>query len=289
VEESVRAIESALGLKMVYRSWKAVNERARAIDDGTARALWRQRAVPAEGLGEAQILKAVKLYLAIKAEIEAAGTVAGVGANCLNESFHSDTTPCLAWNWLFEHDHIIWACEGDTVTLISKFILYSALQKPLMMTNIYPFLAGMAALKHEKIDRFPEIQDPDNHALGIHCGYFGFIPQRFCSAWTMRPKVLAIVNEDAVVIDCRMKTGPVTMAKLRSDMKGLTIIEAVLEDYVQYPGSDCRNGALIRYKNAAGHKVMESLSSHHAIIIEGDITYQIAAVAKVYGFSVEVL
>jgi L-fucose isomerase-like protein len=159
----------------------------------------------------------------------------------------------------------------------------------MMMTNIYPFLVGMAALKHERIDTFPDISDPDNHALGVHCGYFGFAPQSFCTDWVMRPKVLAIVNDDAIMIDCRMKRGPITMAKLRSDMKGITIIEAEIEDYVQYPGSDCRNGALIRYRNNSGHKVMEALSSHHAILIQGDITHELLQLAKVYGFSAEVI
>ena len=287
--ECTAAIEKAFNIKIVYKSWKAVNERARQIPDADAIALWKERAVPQEGVSEENILKAVKLYIAVREVIQNTGNVYGVGCNCLNESFHSDTTPCLAWNWVFEHDNIIWACEGDTVTLITKYILYSALQKPMMMTNIYPFLVGMAALKHEKIDTFPDIDDPDNHALGVHCGYFGLAPQSFCTHWVMRPKVLGIVNDNAIMIDCRMKCGPITMAKLRSDMKGITIIEAEIEDYVQYPGSDCRNGALIRYRNGKGHKVMESLSSHHAILIQGDVTHELAQMAKVYGFNTEIL
>jgi L-fucose isomerase-like protein len=288
-DECTKTIEKAFNIKIVYKSWKAVNERARQIPDAEAAALWKERAVPQEGVKEADILKAVKLYIAIREVINTVGNVYGVGGNCLNESFNSDTTPCLAWNWVFEHDHIIWACEGDTVTLISKFILYSALQKPMMMTNIYPFLVGMAALKHEKIDTFPDIVDPDNHALGVHCGYFGLAPQSFCTHWIMRPKALQIVNDNAIVIDCRMKCGPITMAKLRSDMKGITIIEAEIEDYVQYPGSDCRNGALIHYQNGSGHKVMEALSSHHAILIQGNITHELLQMAKVYGFDTEVI
>ena len=288
-KECTEAIERSFNIRIVYKSWKTVNERAGQIPDTDAAALWKERSVPNEGVKEGNILKAVKLYMAIREVIEATKNVCGVGGNCLNESFSSETTPCLTWNWVFEHDRIIWACEGDTVTLISKFILYSALQKPMMMTNIYPFLVGMAALKHEKIDTFPDIADPDNHALGVHCGYFGFAPQSFCTHWIMRPKVLAIVNDNAIMIDCRMKCGPITMAKLRSDMKGITIIEAEIEDYVQYPGSDCRNGALIRYRNHSGHKVMEALSSHHAILIQGNITHELVQMAKVYGFSIEVI
>ncbi len=288
-EECKEIIEKAFGIKIIYRSWKEVNERAERIRDEEARNLWMERMVPHEDVTQKNILKAVKIYMAVKEVMEEIGHVAGVGSNCLNESFHSATTPCLAWNWIYEYDHVIWACEGDIVTLISKYIIYSSLQKPIMMTNIYPFLVGMAALKHEKINEFPEITDSDNCALGVHCGYFGFAPQSFCSHWTMRPKVLEIVNEDAIVIDCRMNTGEITMAKLHPDMKKLTIIEARIEDYVQYPGSDCRNAALIRYKNNVGHQVMEGLSSHHAILIEGAVTPQLLQLAKVYGFETEIM
>ena len=273
----------------MYRSWKELNDRANLISDESALELWTERSVPNEGIPMQKILKAVKIYMAVKDDINFIGDIYGVGSNCLNESFNSQSTPCLAWNWLFEYDNILWACEGDTVTLISKFILYSALKHPIMMTNIYPFLVGMAALKHEKIEEFPNIEDPSNHALGVHCGYFGFVPQSFCSEWTMRPKVLEIVDSNAIVIDCRMQEGPVVMAKLHPNMKKITIIEAEIEKYVQYPGSDCMNGALIRYRNNSGHKVMNSLSSHHAIIIKGDITHELIALANVYGFEYEVL
>lgn len=287
--ECNKRIESTFGVQILYRSWKELNDRARAISDEAAEALWQQRPVPVEDVPLGNILKAVKIYMAVREVIDEIGEVHGVGANCLNESFHSDSTPCLAWNWLYEYDHTIWVCEGDTVTMISKFILYSALRKPLMMTNIYPFLVGMAALKHEKIDAFPDIKDPDQHALGVHCGYFGLVPQSFCTHWVMRPKVLEIVDDNAIVLDCRMAEGPVTLAKLNADMKRLTIIEAAIEDYVQYPGSDCRNGALLYYRNRSGHQVMEKLSSHHAIIIQGDVTHLLQQMANVYGFDTEVI
>lgn len=288
-ESCTRQMERAFGIKILYRSYRELNERAAKIPDEKAEKLWEIRKVPTEGVSSRAILSAVKLYMAIKETADETGNVYGIGCNCLNESFLSCTTPCLAWNWLFEYDHIIWACEGDTITMLSKFIMYSALQKPMMMTNIYPFLIGMAALKHEKIQEFPKIDDPDNHALGVHCGYFGFAPRSFCSRWILRPKVLEIVDEQAVAVDCEMKTGDITMAKIRPDMKKITIIEAIIEDYVQYPESDCRNGALIRYRNGAGHKVMEKLSSHHAILIQGNVTYLLIEMAKILGIEYEVI
>jgi L-fucose isomerase-like protein len=277
-------MEEYFGCKLIFRSWKAVNERARAVSDSEAEAVSGDWAVHCEGVRPAQLLQSAKLYLAIKEVIDEVGGVEGVGANCLNESFHCDTTPCLVWNMLFERDGIIWACEGDTLTLLTTFVLYRALEKPIMMTNLYPFLVGMAALAHERIEHFPDIPDPDNHALGVHCGYFGFAPRSFCTEWTLRPKVLAIVNDEATMVDCRFPTGPVTLAKIYPGFKKLSVIRAEIEKYVQYPGSDALNGALIRY--ADGHRVMDELCSHHSMIIQGDVAPQLRQVARVFGWEV---
>ncbi len=283
-KESTDKMEDSFGCRLIYRSWKAVGDRAKQISDEEAKQISADWNITQEDVSEMAFLRAVKIYIAVKEVIDEIGEVAGVGSNCLNESFNCDTTPCLAWNMLFERDNIIFACEGDTLTLLSTYILYRSLNQPIMMTNLYPFLVGMAALAHEKIDKFPDIEDPDNHALGVHCGYFGLAARSFCTQWTLRPKVLEIVDENAIVVDCRFPTGKITLAKIYPGFKKLSIIEAEIEDYVQYPGSDCRNGALIRYKD--GHKVMDALCSHHSLIISGDVKPQLMQLAKVFGFSV---
>ena len=283
-QSATETMERVFGCKLIYRSWKACGDRAKQISDDEARRISSDWDIRQEGVCEEAFLRAVKIYIAVKEVIDEIGGVEGVGSNCLNESFNCDTTPCLAWNMLFERDNIIWACEGDTLTMLSTFIIYRSIEKPIMMTNLYPFLVGMAALAHEKIDRFPDIDDPDNHALGVHCGYFGFVPRRFCSEWTLRPKVLEIVNEKACMVDCRLPEGPVTLAKIYPGFKKLSVIRAEIEKYVQYPGSDCRNGALIRY--ADGHRVMDNLCSHHSMIISGDVAPQLRQVARVFGFEV---
>ncbi len=86
------------------------------------------------------------------------------------------------------------------------------------------------------------------------------------------------------MVDCRFPIGKVTLAKIYPGFKKLSVIEAEIVDYVQYPGSDCRNGALIRYKD--GHKVMDALCSHHSLIISGDVRPQLAQMAKVFGFNI---
>lgn len=283
-DQSTRTMEKVFGCKIIYRSWKQVCDDAKMISDEEAEKVSADWNINSEGVSEENFLRAVKVYIAVKKVIDEIGGVAGVGANCLNESFYCDTTPCLAWNMLFERDNIIFACEGDTLTLLSTYMIYRSLEKPIMMTNLYPFLAGMAALAHERIDKFPDIEDSDNHALGVHCGYFGLAPKSFCTEWTLRPKVLEIVNENAIAVDCRFPAGKVTLSKIYPGFKKLSVIEAEIVDYVQYPGSDCRNGALIRYKD--GHRVMDELCSHHSLIITGDVRPQLRQMARVFGFNV---
>ncbi len=280
-------MEKEFGVQLIYKSWKDVNERARKISDEEAQSIFDSWNVENKGIGTRCKLNPAKLYIAIKEVIDELGGVDGVGANCLNESFHSDTTPCLVWNMLFENDDIIWCCEGDTLTLLSTYIMYRTLEAPIMMTNIYPFLVGMAALAHEKIKEFPDIDDPDNHALGVHCGYAGFAPRCFCSRWTMVPKVLEIVNDDAYMIDCEMPVGDVTLTKIMPSFDKVTVIPAEIEKYVQYPGSDARNASLIKYKD--GEKVMEALSSHHQMIIAGKQKAKINQIAKVFNWEAKII
>lgn len=286
-KECTEKMQDIFGIEIVYRSFREVSSQAREIPDEEAQKLWDTWDVEQEGVCRENYLKAVKIYIAVKSVIEEIGGVEGVGANCLNESFHCDTTPCLAWNMLFEKDDIIWCCEGDTLTMLSTYIMYRTMKQPIMMTNIYPFLVGMAALAHEKIKEFPDIENSDNHALGVHCGYFGFAPRKFCTRWTMKPKVLEIVDENAIVIDCEMPKGEITLAKIHPDFGKLSIIEAEIEDYVQYPGSDARNAALICYRD--GEKVMEELCSHHAMIITGNQKAKLQQICKVFDWEPKIL
>ena len=157
-----------------------------------------------------------------------------------------------------------------------------------MMTNLYPFLMGQAALKHERIAEFPKVDgNPRNYILVAHCGYMGVIPQSFSTEWTLRDKVRGIVPETASAIDARLPIGPVTLAKLHPDMKTVTVMEGELTGYAQYPGSDCLNGGIIRVPD--GHRMMTHLASHHYLLLTG---YHLAAmdtVAAVFGLKIQAL
>ena len=286
-DECSQRISEKFGVEIVRKSFKQLGESAKAISDGEAKAAAGAREIPVDGVAPRSLLSALKIYLAVKRELDADPTFQAAGINCLNESHFSDTTPCLAWNLLYEEEKLIWGCEADTMSMLTKLILHRSLDVPIMMTNLYPFILGQAALKHERIPAFPDAKEPENCLLVAHCGYLGVLPQSFSTQWNLKPKVLAIVDDNATAIDARLPEGPVTLAKLHPKLDLMSVAEGSLESYAQYPGSDCRNGAVIRVKN--GPAFVRSLASHHYLITTGHNQSDIQTLGSIFGFAVESL
>ena len=276
------------GLTIEKSSFEQLGAQARQVPDSEAWAVWEDwRSRLHVSLPEQALLSALKLYIVVKRALDEDGRIRAIGINCLNESHFSDTTPCLAWNMLYEERGLIWGCEADTVSMLTKYIVHTSLGVPIMMTNLYPFLMGQAALAHERIPRFPEVDEPDNYVLAAHCGYLGVLPRSFSTEWALRAKVLAIVNQNASAIDARLPTGPMTLTKLHPTFDKMTVVQGQLTGYTQYPESDCLNGALL--KVADGHKLMRKLSSHHYLLTTGHNLPDILVLAKVFDLEIETI
>jgi hypothetical protein len=281
--ECSEAIEKKYGLKILKMSFKKLAEDARKIPDETAQKAWEERRgkTPIGGITPRAILSAVKLYLKIKEDLDDHPEVIAVGMNCLNESHFCDTTPCLAWNFLYEDRKMVWGCEGDTVSMLTEVLIAKTIEAPFMMTNLYPFLMGQAALKHEHIPNFPEVAGkPENHILAAHCGYLGVVPQSFSTTWTLKEKVLAIVDDNATALDARLPEGPITLVKLTPPFESWSVIEGNLPKYAQFADSHCLNGAVIEVAN--GPKMIDNLVSHHYIITTGHNQNALEVVSKVF-------
>ena len=285
-DECLQLLREMFGLEVEKCSFRKLGAQAKEIPDAEAAEVARSLNVPIGDMPDAALNSAVKLYMAVKRHLGDDDTVLASGMNCLNESHFSDTTPCLAWDLLFRERRLIWGCEADVMSMLTHFILYRSLDAPIMMTNLYPFLMGDAALKHERIDAFPEVEsEPENHILVAHCGYLGVLPREFSTEWKLREKVLAIVDDNATAIDARLPTGAVTLAKINAAMDRLTVVEGELIGYAGFPGSDCLNGGVIRIRD--GHKLMRSLTSHHYLLMTGHHLPDIRNVARVFGLEVE--
>ena len=281
--ECVDAIESQYGLKIIKKSFKKLAEDARAIPDAEAQKAWEARkgSTPVGKITSRAILSAMKIYMKVREDLDADASIIAVGMNCLNESRFSETTPCLAWNLLYEDRMMVWGCEGDTVSMLTKVLVGKTLQVPFMMTNLYPFLMGQAALKHEHIPHFPEVEGkPENHILAAHCGYLGVVPQSFATEWTLREKVLAIVDDNATAIDARLPEGPITLVKLMPPFDRWSVIEGGLVKYAQFEDSHCLNGAVIEVPN--GPKMVDEVVSHHYILTTGRNQNALEMISKVF-------
>ncbi|MEX2672698.1 MAG: hypothetical protein WD294_11370 [Phycisphaeraceae bacterium] len=287
-DECTQRMFDRFGITIERRSFKALGQRAMDMSDAEAEAAWQEsgNGHKTQGIDGKPLNSSMKMYLAVREQLDAEPEIQGVGINCLNESHFSDTTPCLAFSMLYEERQMIWGCEADTVSMLTKYVLNKSLDVPILMTNLYPFLMGQAALKHEGIEAFPEVKgNPADYILVAHCGYMGVIPKSFSTEWTLRKGALKIIDENATAIDARIPEGPITLAKLDPTFTRMTVAEADLTGYAQYPGSDCLNGGVIRVND--GPKLMRSLPSHHALLTTGHNQLDIQLIAPVFDLAVE--
>jgi hypothetical protein len=282
--ECIQRMQNKFGVTIVKKSFKDLAAQAKQIADQDAEQVIKERQFTVEGLISRAVNSAAKIYLAVTSELEAIDGVGAVGINCLNESRYSDTTPCLAWNLLYEDQRMIWGCEADIVSMLTKYILHKTLEMPIMMTNLYPFLMGKAALAHERIPHFPEVDEPNDHILAAHCGYLGVVPQSFATQWTLSPKVLRIVDDNASAIDARLPVGDMTLAKFDPSLEKISVTEGELTDYVQYENSDCLNGAILKVPD--GRRMLDRLTSHHYLLMTGHHQADIEMIGKVFNFQV---
>jgi hypothetical protein len=284
-DECTQRMMEKFGVTIVKKSFKEMATVAKAVSDEEAAAVWKTWDWPTD-ITNRQLLSAVKIYIVVKRELEKDSSIRSVGINCLNESRYSDATPCLAWSMLYKEKKLIWGCEADTMSMLTKYLLHKSLGMPIMMTNLYPFLMGQAALKHERIPHFPEVQgNPDNYILAAHCGYLGVVPTEFSTEWTLRNKVLAIVDDNATAIDARLPEGRMTLAKLHPTLNKLTITEGDLTGYTQYVDSDCLNGAVLRVPN--GRHLVNTLSSHHYLLMTGHNLADVEMVGQLFDIKIE--
>jgi hypothetical protein len=286
-KESSKKMFEKYGVKVEQRSFKTLAKNASLIPDNEAQVLidnWQSNHKSIKGR---PVLSAMKLYMELKKEYARDNNILAMGVNCLNESRSCDTTPCLAWNLLYQDEKLVWGCEGDTMVMLTEILADKVLQVPFFMTNLYPFIMGQAALAHERIPHFPKVDEPDNHVLAAHCGYFGLLPEVFSETWSLRERVLAMVNENAHMLDATMPVGPITLVKFQPYLQKISLSEAELTGYVQYENSDCRNGGIIRVKD--GQNFVDKVVSHHYIVMAGHQKAAMNLIANIFDYELEII
>ena len=284
-DECARRMKERFGIEIIYSSYSNLCQMARDIPDEAARIAAKGKVILKEDVRGGRLLSAFKLYMAMERQIRETGNIVGIGCNCLNESRFTDTSPCLAFALLNRELGVKVVCEADTISLLTEYIAETAIGKGSFSTNIYPFLMGPAAVKHEKISEFPKVERPEDHALLVHCGYLGLIPENIASSWVLRPSVLGMLDENAVMIDGEIPAGDISLVKLHSSFDRWLLSTAELVGYARYPGSDCRCGGMVRLKN--GHEFMEHVYSHHITVMPGKYVPYLKLAGRLLGLRSE--
>ncbi len=286
-KESSQKMFEKYGINIEQRSFRNLAKSASQIPDNEAQQVidnWKSKHKSITGK---PLLSAVKLYLELKKEYAKDDNILAMGINCLNESACCDTTPCFAWNLLYQEDKMVWGCEADTMVMLTEILADKVLQVPFFMTNLYPFIMGKAALAHERIPHFPVVKEPNNHILAAHCGYFGLLPEVFSDKWNLRERVLAMVNKNAHVLDATMPTGPITLVKFQPYLQKISLSEAELTGYIQYENSDCLNGGIIKVKD--GQNFIDKVVSHHYIVMAGHQKAAMQLIARIFDYELEII
>jgi hypothetical protein len=65
----------------------------------------------------------------------------------------------------------------------------------------------------------------------------------------------------------------------------MTVAEAILEGYAQFPNSDCRNGGIVRV--ADGRRFLSHISSHHYLVMTGRHYNNIKTLSNVFDITID--
>lgn len=99
--------------------------------------------------------------------------------------------------------------------------------------------------------------------------------------WKAMPKVLAIVNEKATMVDCELPVSDMVLAKINPPFDKITVIPGEIEKFVQFPDTDFLNATLLH--DQKGEKGVEELPFHHRMIIVRKQKAKIVQIAKDFG------
>ena len=90
-DECTERLHDKFGVTVLKKSFRELGAAAQAISDRDADQAWGQWNLPIEGLSPRAVRSAVKVYLAVRRDLDADPFIRAAGINCLNESHFSDT------------------------------------------------------------------------------------------------------------------------------------------------------------------------------------------------------
>jgi L-fucose isomerase-like protein len=223
----------------------------------------------------------------------------GFGVNCFGDLIiHGGRdVPCLAQTLLREDGYIA-SCDGDYLAMMSMVLTSFFLDKPCMMSNLYP-VQYVGALK----DHFGDPLSPDpaahppadwkNLARLGHCGFVGVISPEMDPAGSVSLRdwggTYEIKRDGSGCGNAgELAAGEnITAIELKFDGRTLLVAHGEVCETTHHVGMPhCEKTALLKFKNLEGF--VEQISREHAVIVYGDHVLEYEMLARILGLECKV-
>lgn len=290
-----RFVTESLGTRIVVRPIEDIRRRAAGVSDAAVRATWaaRKSRYVERGARPAELMEAVRAALAIRAILEKERAL-GFGANCFGDLIPKGgrDVPCLAQTLLREEGYIA-SCDGDFLAMMSMVLTSFFLDKPCMMSNMYPVKYVGALTDHfggnplSPGRAYPRAEWKNLARLG-HCGFVGVVSPEMSpegkvelkdwgGTWEIRRDGRGCGNAGRLAAGER-----ITAVELKFDGKTLLVADGEVCETTEHKGMPhCERTALLRFRNLEGF--VTNISREHTVVVYGGHIPEFRVLAKTLG------
>ena len=249
------------------------------------------------GVRSEDLDQGIRTYLAIREILEEERAL-GFGVNCFGDLIirGGRDIPCLAQLLLREEGYIA-ACDGDFIAMMGMVLANFFLNKPAMMSNLYP-VSYVGALT----DHFGDPLSPgeaylrsswNNFARLAHCGYVGVVSPEMTPSGKIYLRSWGGTYEikrdgRGCGVDGDLAAGEaITVISLGADMQRLMIAQARVAESTRHSHMPhCEASGLLEFRDLTGFA--EAVSRDHVVVVYGDHQRDYEILAGVLGLEAKV-
>ncbi|HEV58312.1 MAG TPA: hypothetical protein ENN87_12600 [Phycisphaerales bacterium] len=293
-------VRQRLGTEIRVRPLADIRDLYARFDDQAVDGLWAERKgrYVEAGVRPDELRRALRVYLAIRSILEEERACA-FGVNCFGDLVIDGgrDVPCLA-QVLLREDGSVTACDGDYCAILSLMLITYLLDKPCMMSNMYPVQYVGALTDHfgdplsPDASRYPKSQWPHLARLA-HCGFVGVISPEMTPSGRVRLSdwggTYEIKRDGAGCgLDADLAPDmPMTVVELCFDAHTLLLASGrVCETTRHADMPHCESSALLEFRDLPGF--VEHISREHTAIVYGDHVNELTTLGELLGLSVKV-
>ena len=293
-------IKNSMGTEIVVKPLSDIRSLYNSFTETQINKAWEEKKnrYTINSVKSDQLKEAIKVYLSIKTILKEENAAA-FGLNCFGDLVISGDrdVPCLAQSFLRE-DGFVTACDGDFIALMSMMMITYLLDKPCMMSNMYP-VQYIGALK----DHFGDPLSPNskkypknnwkNLARLAHCGFVGIISPEMTHSgkvvlndWGGTYEIKR--NGQGCGIDAALiKNQKVTVVELCFDGKTLLLADAEICETTRHPNMPhCESSVLMKFRDLEGF--VENISREHVAIVYGSHIEDFKVLAEILNLNCKI-